>query len=92
VVSPRRSLHLDEAQWQVTATASWDHEQVTHRRMRDPRFRQQQLDGLRAPHVALINVLADELINPAGRGWVPYVAPLYGGVAARVLCIQRDPA
>ena len=59
--------------------------------MRDPQFRQQQLDRLRAPHVAPINALVDELIDPAGRGWVPYVAPIYGGVAARVLCIQRDP-
>jgi hypothetical protein len=35
--------------------------------------------------------LVDELIDPSGRGWVPYVAPVYGGVNARVLCIQRDP-
>ncbi len=53
--------------------------------MRDPQFRQQQADNLRAPHVAPVNALADELINPAGRGWVPYVAPLYGAVNARVL-------
>ena len=59
--------------------------------MRDPRFRQQQLDALRAPHVAPVNALVDELIDPAGRGWVPYVAPLYGGVHARVLNIFRDP-
>lgn len=59
--------------------------------MRDPQFRQQQLDGLRAPHIAPVNALVDELTDPCGRGWVPYVAPVYGGVAARVLCIQRDP-
>ena len=59
--------------------------------MRDPQFRQQQKDGLRAPHVAPINALVDELIDPAGRGWVPYVAPAYGGVNARVLNIHRDP-
>jgi hypothetical protein len=59
--------------------------------MRDPQFRQQQVDGLRAPHVAPVNALVDELISPSGRGWVPYVAPVYGGVDARVLCIQRDP-
>jgi hypothetical protein len=69
----------------------WDHVQVAHRRMRDPQFRQQQVNGLRARHVAPINTLVDELIDPGGRGWVPYVAPLYGGVNARVLCIQRDP-
>src|SRR5260370_30842132 len=59
--------------------------------MRDPAFRQQQIDGLRAPHVARINALVDELIDPSGRGWVPSVAPVCGGVHARVLCIQRDP-
>ena len=59
--------------------------------MRDPQFRQQQADNLRAPHVAPVNALVDELINPADRGWVPYVAPLYGGVNARVLNIHRDP-
>jgi hypothetical protein len=30
------------------------------------------------------------LIPPAG-GWVPYVAPVYGGVEARVLNIHRAP-
>jgi hypothetical protein len=42
--------------------------------MRDPQFRQQQVDGLRAPHVAPVNAPVDELINSVGRGWVPYVA------------------
>ncbi len=59
--------------------------------MRDPQFRRQQIDDLRAPHIAPVNALVDELTDPAGRGWVPYVAPVYGGVSARVLCIQRDP-
>jgi hypothetical protein len=59
--------------------------------MRDPDFKQEQLDGLRAPHVAPINALVDELRDPDGRGWVPYVAPVYGGIYARVLCIQSDP-
>jgi Uracil DNA glycosylase superfamily len=74
--------------------AGWNHVLVAHRRMRDPQFRQEQEDGLRAPHVAPINDLVDELIEPPppdGRGWIPYVAPVYGGVNARVLCIQRDP-
>jgi hypothetical protein len=64
---------------------------VAHRRMRDPQFRHQQEDGLRAPHIAPVNALIDELIDPSGRGWVPYVAPVYGGVEARVICLQRDP-
>jgi hypothetical protein len=59
--------------------------------MRDPQFRQQQVDGLRTPHVEPVNALVDELIDPSGRGWVPYVAPVYGGVDARILCILRDP-
>jgi len=59
--------------------------------MRDPQFRQQQVDGVRAPHIAPVNALVDELIDPSGRGWAPYVAPVYGGVKARVLCIQRYP-
>ena len=33
----------------------------------------------------------DELADTAGRGWVPYVSPLYGGVNARVLNVHRDP-
>jgi hypothetical protein len=60
-------------------------------RMRDPQFRKQQEDDLRAPHIAPVNGLVDELTDPAGRGWVPYVAPSYGGVNARVLNILRDP-
>lgn len=59
--------------------------------MRDPQFRQQQEDNLRAPHVAAVNALVDELVNTAGRGWMPYVSPLYGGVNARVLNVHRDP-
>ena len=58
--------------------------------MRDPQFWQQQVDGLRAPHVAPVNALVDELRDPS-RGYVPYVAPVYGGVNARVLNIFRDP-
>jgi hypothetical protein len=60
---------------------------VAHRRMSDPQFRQQQRDGVRAPHVTPINALVDELNDPSGRGWVPYVSPGYGGVDARILNI-----
>jgi uracil DNA glycosylase superfamily protein len=59
--------------------------------MSDPQFRQGQLDGLRLPHIAPVNALVDELTDPGGRGWVPYLAPAYGGVDARVLCVLRDP-
>lgn len=37
-----------------------------------------------------MNKCVDEL-REVGRGWAPYVAPLHGGVEARVLSILRDP-
>jgi hypothetical protein len=64
---------------------------MAYGQMSDPQFRQGQLDGLRLPHIAPVNALVDELTDPAGRGWVPYLAPAYGGVDARVLCVLRDP-
>jgi hypothetical protein len=64
---------------------------MAYGRMSDPQFRQGQLDGLRLPHIAPVNALVDELTDRSGRGWVPYLAPAYGGVDARVLCVLRDP-
>jgi hypothetical protein len=64
------------------------------RRMKDPEFLRQQQADIYAPHIAPVNRLVDSLIEPAppaGRGWMPYVAPLHGGVHARVLSILRDP-
>jgi uracil-DNA glycosylase len=58
--------------------------------MKDPAFRHSQEEGLRLRHVAPINELVDEL-REEGRGWVPYVAPVYGGVDAEMLSILRDP-
>lgn len=58
--------------------------------MRDPRFREAQTGGIRLPHVAPINDLVDDL-RTEGRGWVPYVAPMYGGVDAEMLSVFRDP-
>lgn len=63
---------------------------VAHRQVRDPQLRQQQEDGLQAPHVAPINALIDELIDRSGWGWVPFVAPVHDGVDSRVLNIHRD--
>jgi hypothetical protein len=63
---------------------------MAYRRMRDPAFRREQEAGLRLPHIAPINDLVDEL-REDGRGWAPYVAPIYGGVHARMLSILRDP-
>jgi Uracil DNA glycosylase superfamily len=58
--------------------------------MGDPVFRRSQEDGIRLPHVAPINALVDDL-RQCGRGWVPYVAPIYGGVNAQMLSVLRDP-
>src|SRR5689334_3207587 len=54
-------------------------------------YTQQQWADRRAPHIASVNDLIDELTASPGRGEVPYVAPVYGGVDARVLFIARDP-
>jgi hypothetical protein len=53
-----------------------------------------QLAGVYEPHVEAVNRLVDELREsepPAGRGWVPYIAPIHGGTEARILSILRDP-
>jgi len=57
--------------------------------MRDPELRQQQVGGLRAPHIAPVNALVDEVTDPSGRGWVPCVAPAYGGMDARAVSSAR---
>jgi len=61
------------------------------RRMADPLFQKQQWDDRYAPHAAPINHLVDELCHDHFRGWAPYVAPMYGGVKAKMLSILRDP-
>jgi hypothetical protein len=58
--------------------------------MRDPVFRRSQEQGIRLPHVAPVNNLVDQL-REKGRGLVPYVAPIYGGVEAEMLSVLRDP-
>ena len=61
------------------------------RRMRDPEFRQRQIAELRADHIAPINDLVDQLrVDDTGL-WAPYVAPMYGGIHARLLSVLRDP-
>jgi uracil DNA glycosylase superfamily protein len=59
--------------------------------MRDPQYRQEQWEGRWAPRVAPINQLVDQLVAGSGQLGVPYVAPVYGGVKARVLFLARDP-
>lgn len=58
--------------------------------MADPAFRASQWTRRFDPHVAPINHYVDEIRN-LGYGWAPYVAPIHGGVDARVLSILRDP-
>jgi len=59
--------------------------------MSDSAFRAAQHAGVRLPHIAPFNALVDELRTEANRGWMPYIAPVYGGVKARVLSVLRDP-
>jgi hypothetical protein len=61
------------------------------RRMRDKAFRDEQLAGIRAEHIAPVNELVDRLNDPAAGRWAPYVAPVYGGTSARLLSVLRDP-
>lgn len=58
--------------------------------MADPAYRKSQRDHLSDPHVKPVNDLVDRL-SADPRGWVPYVAPVHGGIRARVMWIFRDP-
>ena len=60
--------------------------------MADPEFRRSQEMGIRLPHVAPINALVDELRSSSpDKQWMPYVAPLHGGIDARMMNLLRDP-
>lgn len=61
------------------------------RRMRHDDFRRSQELHTYARHVRPINELVDALRGREGRGWVPYVAPMHGGVNSRLLFVLRDP-
>lgn len=54
-------------------------------------FREDQHAHSRDPHIAPINVMVGALRGHDGRGWMPEVAPLHGGIDAQVLSILRDP-
>jgi hypothetical protein len=62
-----------------------------YRKMRDPAFRAEQHRGIRLPHIAKFNDLVDKLRAEPGQGWMPYIAPLYGGTESRVLSVFQDP-
>ena len=59
--------------------------------MREAAFRKSQVDHRMDPHIAPINELVARLKNRDGRGWLPEVAPIHGGVDARILSVLRDP-
>lgn len=61
------------------------------RRMVDERFRAEQWQHRYDAHIAEINLFVDELRRIPGRESVPYIAPMYGGVNARLLSVLRDP-
>ncbi|WP_158228401.1 uracil-DNA glycosylase [Pseudonocardia sp. MH-G8] len=62
-----------------------------HQRMRDADFRADQHSRLRDPHIAPFTDLVDELRAEPGRGWMPYIAPMYGGINASILSVLQDP-
>ena len=57
--------------------------------MANPNFREEQWSHRFDAHVAPINHLVDELTRSGD--FAPYVAPMYGGVHARILSLLRDP-
>src|SRR5437879_4601334 len=55
-------------------------------------FRTEQWDRRYDAHVARINSLVDDLReNTDCGGAPPYVAPMYGGINAKILYVLRDP-
>jgi uracil-DNA glycosylase len=60
--------------------------------MKDPEYAERQRQGVGDPHVAPINRFVDSLRTEKAEKFVPYVAPIYGGVNARLLYVLRDPA
>lgn len=59
------------------------------RQMRNDAFRVDQQMRLHEPHIAPITTYIDSL-RSSGL-WLPYVAPLHGGINARMLTVLRDP-
>lgn len=59
------------------------------RRCRSAEYVRELRSRLYEPHIAPFNELVDEISTD--EEWVPHVAPIYGGVHARVLAILRDP-
>lgn len=65
------------------------HNRHMTRLMADPAFRRAQEEQLHLPHIAPITSLVDDLRKDGE--WAPYVAPLHGGIHARMMTLLRDP-
>ena len=59
------------------------------RRMKEPAYLAEQVKHRFDQHIKPINDYVDEISTPDL--WVPYVAPIHGGINARVLSVLRDP-
>lgn len=76
------------------ATSRWAlerRETQVVRRMAQPAFRQSQIGGIYAPHVAPLNRYVDDLGSKPREGKPPYIAPMYFGVTGHALGVFRDP-
>lgn len=59
------------------------------RQMANPAFRREQQQRLHEPRIAPITDLIDSLRSD--EEWLPYVAPIHGGIDARMMTVLRDP-
>ena len=63
---------------------------MNHRRMKDPAFHGLQVDRLARPEHRQIRNLVNDL-RTCGCGFVPHVAPTFGGNEAKILLLLSDP-
>ena len=74
-----------------TSNVEGERRSILARRMSEDGFRKEQWHHRNDAHIAPINQFVDELRRIPGRDSVPYIAPMYGGVNARLLSVLRDP-
>lgn len=91
VESPESWPQWPDPDWGTLTTARLPSTSVTcmARRMRDPIFRSEQHARLGEKHIAPVTTYVDSLRTD--QRWLPYVAPLHGGVNSRMLTVLRDP-
>lgn len=77
----------------MALSGSMDDSGMLHpmQRMKQLTFRAQQARDRYEAHVRPINELVDDLTGRDERGWMPHVAPVHGGIHARLLTVLRDP-